>query len=128
MQRSYENWSDKNWSEGAAQRQAYSGSGARDVDALQESLSLPYAEQYAHRALETFVENLTDGVIRKLTDEDYLEKYLNTKELRRDNQMLAGQVKNLLKEKKRLEQELVDQGKNLGSYKQIAGNLYIKID
>ncbi len=71
---------------------------------------------------------VSDTVLKKLSDDAYLEKFLHSRELRQDNQMLAAQVKHLLKETKRLESELANRGSQLGSYKQIAGNIYLKLD
>ncbi len=76
----------------------------------------------------SLVDLITNGILSNLSNDAYLEKFLNTRELRRDNQVLAAQIKHLLKDNKRLEAELANQGNQLGSYKQIAGNIYLKIN
>ncbi len=109
MHSSFEKWSD---------------TFSDDVESLEESLLSPDKASDLSRLLD----QVSDRILARFSDDVYLEKFLHARELRKDNQMLAAQVKHLLKDNKRLELELASRGNQLGSYKQIAGNIYLKID
>ncbi|MBK8190151.1 MAG: hypothetical protein IPK79_06835 [Vampirovibrionales bacterium] len=71
---------------------------------------------------------ISDNILARLRDDEFLDKFLRARELQRDNQLLASQVKHLLREKKQLEAMLASHEDDLRRYKAVVGNIYLKID
>lgn len=109
-----------------------------ELEALETGLSMTMAgddatvETPAARSqnlnLDHFVNIVTQGVLEKLSDGAFIDKFLYTRELRNDNERLAAQVKHLLQEKKRLEADLMIQADQLARYKKVAGNIFLKLE
>ncbi len=109
-----------------------------ELEALETGLSMTMAGDDAtvetptarpqNLNLDHFVNIVTQGVLEKLSDGAFIDKFLYTRELRNDNERLAAQVKHLLQEKKRLEADLMIQADQLARYKKVAGNIFLKLE
>ena len=79
-------------------------------------------------ASDDLARRIADSILTRLRDDQFLDKFLRARELQRDNQLLASQVKHLLREKKELQAQLASQEDDLRRYKAVVGNIYLKID
>lgn len=71
---------------------------------------------------------VTEGILSQLSDVEVLERFLDVKSLKKDNQVLASQVRRLMQEIKTLRDEMAESKKCLSQFKKIAGNLYLLMD
>lgn len=80
------------------------------------------------RQLERLVSRVGNKLLSTIQNEEFLNKFLNTRELLEDNKTLASQVQQLLREKKQLEAELAHTQSEVGTFKRIVGNIFLKMD
>lgn len=97
-------------------------------DVMKDGKSTTAENIKLERFTRLFARYVTETMAEKITQQPYLARLVRAEDLKRDNQILAEQVKHLLKEKKDLEENLKAAERLQKSYKRIVGNLYLKLE
>jgi hypothetical protein len=93
--------------------------------AQQENLQESMRDQ---AVLDRFVEQVSQALIKRMSEDAFLEQFLSVSELKRDNEILASQVRRMLQERARYQAELRRMEELMQRYKPVFGNVYLKVE
>lgn len=85
-------------------------------------------EELDGETLERLVNRVVYGVLDRLKDENFIEKFTKSRELYEDNRQLASQIQQLIRDKKQQQSEMAFLRQEIKSFKRILGNIYLKMD
>lgn len=75
---------------------------------------------------DSIAQKITHDVAQQVQKSDVINKAINNGSLRRDNEILAKQIKKLIEENKELSQKLKTAEQETSKFHQIVGNVYVK--
>jgi len=78
--------------------------------------------------MDAAVQRIASGVLDKLSDGPFIERFLKSQELTNDNRVLATQVQQLMRDGAQLQQEVQAAQQYAASFKRIVGNIFLKLD
>lgn len=78
--------------------------------------------------VERLVNRILYAVLDRLNDDHFVSRFTKTKELLEDNRQLASQMQVMAREKREQESELAYLRQQLGSFKKVLGNIYLKVE
>ena len=78
--------------------------------------------------IDAAVQRIASGVLEKLSDGPFIERFLKSQELTNDNRVLATQVQQLMRDSAQLQQEVQAAQQYAASFKRIVGNIFLKLD
>lgn len=85
-------------------------------------------EELDGETLERLVNRVVYGVLDRLKDDHFIEKFTKSRELYEDNRQLASQIQQLIRDKKQQQSEMAFLRQEIKSFKRILGNIYLKMD